>query len=790
MNSDDDVTIGTGYPRFQLAKALEHGWAVGDTRALGRADKWQRVIESMLSGQLSVGSRKPLPDTPTWVTLEVLTGGFATGAFLAGGPMRPHEQKLAGELGLDENDETRGLLNGYFLSEDGQQRLGQLLDSGAYRVDVPEESALLVVCWLLRAGDIEPAQALLDQIIPYFDRLRFFPVPTDGKTESTEEVFLQSVAKTVQALERVKASRQLDAQTEALEIWTPLYDEAVSLALETVDGDPPKVAVDPSGKPIRDSSGRYEVNGGRPFSLRPDDWNRRAVDLLSRYRARSATHRRCKRWHDPREPFQRLMNAIGRFVANGDVHPRATGYVRLALARFIAKRGVPDSDSHRRFRVLQVKQGAGPRYHDVARTLARRLAEYPQDRGIENLESAVRAVEPAESTGAVPAGTLVPAHLARKVGRAQLATIQDLIRWKYITSADRLADVLPQVTSAIRASSIGDQELRRVYSETYQAFRRRRSLLLLNLESQVKIGELPWVAAIDPYRRASIENRDLATAVLEDIVCTALVHFPQAILPNTLLQELRSLAKQAELDVPFVDEVAADIFMGVFSSKFARAARLAGIVLGGSLYARYFRIDYSALGSVREDESDAPRTGLFSRLLERKAPIDDSSARVFSELCILRAGGSGRSGYSVAANGRVIEQQQILTTQNLVSAFAVPGVGERLGPVLPELAQACLHFVFHRQQLRFDHRHAALIMLKNTAYAWRQMIFFLSLLDPERQGQFRSWAEVLFRKQTHSFQGRFGPVMHDLWSSMDRESSSDPFLGWSGGQHPLMPKLS
>ena len=76
------------------------------------------------------------------------------------------------------------------------------------------------------------------------------------------------------------------------------------------------------------------------------------------------------------------------------------------------------------------------------------------------------------------------------------------------------------------------------------AFRRRRSLLLLNLESQVELSELPWVAVIDPYRRTGLDARERARQTLEQLVTVAATGFPQQILPNKLLQEVRALASR------------------------------------------------------------------------------------------------------------------------------------------------------------------------------------------------------------------------------------------------------
>ena len=46
-----------------------------------------------------------------------------------------------------------------------------------------------------------------------------------------------------------------------------------------------------------------------------------------------------------------------------------------------------------------------------------------------------------------------------------------------------------------------------LYGQAYAAFRRRRSVLLLNLEHQVQFGELPWIAALQQFRADAQDGR-------------------------------------------------------------------------------------------------------------------------------------------------------------------------------------------------------------------------------------------------------------------------------------------
>ena len=106
-------------------------------------------------------------------------------------------------------------------------------------------------------------------------------------------------------------------------------------------------------------------------------------------------------------------------------------------------------------------------------------------------------------------------------------------------------------------------------------------------------------------------------------------------------------------------------------------------------------------------------------------------------------------------------------------------------------------WVCKRQQMKVDTWHARLIVLKNTAYAWRQMIFFLSMLSPTDTSDFLTWAQDYFEVQPEEFRNRFRPALSGLLfaadgGSIDTGSAKDAgirqFLGWSKARHWLSPE--
>ena len=63
-----------------------------------------------------------------------------------------------------------------------------------------------------------------------------------------------------------------------------------------------------------------------------------------------------------------------------------------------------------------------------------------------------------------------------------------------------------------------------------------------------------------------------ARQTLEQVTLLALTAFPYTQLPNPLVREMQALAQRAGLKLPLVEELAAAIFMGTFTAKWARAA--------------------------------------------------------------------------------------------------------------------------------------------------------------------------------------------------------------------------
>jgi hypothetical protein len=571
-------------------------------------------------------------------------------------------------------------------------------------------------------------------------------------------------------LRSINPNRQVLAQREAIGTWTPLYDSAVALILETVDGPAPVAARDAYGGWLRGELGQFLVSGGWPFKQMPGDWATRVRDLLEEVNLARVHHSLCKRFSGVNDTFGMLVSALNHAVnAPQRLTGRDVGRIRLILARYVAKRGVPSSATAKADRERQAIHATAKTHQEIALEVATRLAACPPLAGVDDL-SAVLQVSETETSPRSPTA-LVPPGVLRRLQRCLNDSLEGLIQRGVVTSGEVLAKLLPQRTSQLRAAGFGDGSMRALFAATYQAFRRRRSLLLLNLQKQVQIDDLPWVAAMNRFRDSDATAARSASDALEEFASIAIAQFPQTMLPNKLLQEFVALARQAEKQLPFTEELAADIFMGQFSPKFVEAAQTAALHLRDSLYANYFRVNYR---------------DIVNRLTA--AATDRAAANALAVICAERAEES-LGTWRAASSGRIIEQQLIITSHNLAVLFEMRGVRERLADRVIDLAGVCYAWVLHHLQLSLltgDWR-TELHRIKNAAYAWRQMVFLLSLRSSEAP-DFLAHADALLSQQPSAFAQRFRPALQGLRMAAEepelwlKSSEPLPFLGWKDTQ--------
>ncbi|KAJ1548977.1 hypothetical protein HK405_011945 [Cladochytrium tenue] len=686
---------------------------ISAARSSRAAAPWAMFWLNLLSGDISVGSRTPVAGTPAWVTPRVLHGGFANGTFLAGGPLLPFEAGLLEEhltniseppslsrraLQLQATDRLR--LNMFFLSARGRSLLSSHLDDGTYRVSVPEEAVILTLVLLERKNDIARAEDILKAILPWIDRLRFYPeLCATPQPLSDTEVFRMSVKEVTGELEqRSRAIPNWRASQHYFDVTVkmPLFDELVSLFAETIA----------SGEPMpffETRNGKKSVSGGWPCRVYPMGWRARMRSCVERIAQITGSKREINR-----HSFKTLVE-LGKKAAAGPalLSGKEVGRIRFYLAGINEKRGLPGSDRCVTMRERHRNVPDGTEGAVVARALLNRLEAEPEQDGLANPDSFIAPLTQEEASSRFIVGKRPMPSLTRLICMATKGSPEVLMDRGLIPSGEVLASLLPRIT-ATRTSS--DPALNRLYLATYASFRNRRSLLLLNYQHQIRFNELPWAAALEAH---TDPGTSAAAVLLRRVSRIFLKAFPDQITPNKLVTELQTLFANAGRSDKLLEELASDIFMGRFTPKFSVAARRAIEDLHNSVYGRYYR-----LPSL--ERLPSPPQEFLSALVNER--VD-------------------RTGTYVVRSGKQIEQAQILTTHNLVylASVAELSADDLKSMILKALASIDkMAGQASSKRIRWGLRLAS---CKNAAYAWRQVIFYFAML--EKAGDVETIRELL-----------------------------------------------
>ncbi|MEL6196590.1 MAG: hypothetical protein AAFT19_01965, partial [Pseudomonadota bacterium] len=479
---------GERYALRRLAMAL----SAGSTKLIRQ---WRDVLAAMQAGDLTVGSRTPVAGMPVWATPEVVRGGFATTAYAAGGELLAHEIALAEALSLPVSDASRArlALNHWHLTDDGLDRLRQWAASGDFSAETPEETALLTVCLLLNEAP-DSAAAILSEITPFFDRLRFYPAP--GVARKDAGVFVHTAQEVKERLSKKRPHAQIVLQHNTLTRWIPLNDRLMDLLSDTA---------------------------AEGWTDRVDQW---CLDYEAALAAPTA-----QRWKKQSGHFQRARRALLAVRKDAQLEHG----VGAIIDRHRAKYG--DADQRRAFRRRQGEQDVTVWHDAVASIVAARLSMLRPDAGIADPDAVSVPIGRDEAIDRAPAGAPLPRSFERVIRSARMAPVDQLVEDGQIGAPEVLAKVLPQITSGLYAAGLPTDAEIEVCEALYRAFSKRRSLLLLNLQSQARLEEIPWAQALLQRRQGGHDAQALAAQVLTELVRLSLTHFPHLIFPNTLIQE-------------------------------------------------------------------------------------------------------------------------------------------------------------------------------------------------------------------------------------------------------------
>lgn len=95
--------------------------------------------------------------------------------------------------------------------------------------------------------------------------------------------------------------------------------------------------------------------------------------------------------------------------------------------------------------------------------------------------------------------------------------------------------------------------------------------------------------------REKADRQDDALGLARLVSALAIDSFPGSPLPNLIAHDLSALFQAGGWRLPLVEEPSPHDFEGSFGERFVAAAQSAGTLLNGTLYERYFDLDYAAV---------------------------------------------------------------------------------------------------------------------------------------------------------------------------------------------------
>lgn len=586
----------------------------------------------------------------------------------------------------------------YCLTDRGRAWLRSLLETGRYALHAPDEAALLVVAWLERAGDTAAAAELVGELRPLAGEIRFAPRPADLPSAPADAVRRRTAGEAALLLADRGPRPAVEAQREALTVWRPFEDELLAHRLRA-DADGP-------------------------------GWLADGAELLERYASLLTVHTRCTKHLGPKSNASVLRRALEEAVAGRPLTPRAAGLLRHVVDSMVAKRGRPGSPEHARLRADQARQAGRPAHHELAALVRRRLAEHPVDRGLPDVGPLVAPVTAAEAArGAPPAGTPVPAAVRAVASGVLEAPLEDHVGRGAVPSAEVLAELAAQLLGTHAARGFPDPALGALLAAAYRS---RRGYTYGSPVPQDPAARPPWIRAL-AHRAPDL--RAAARAEAGELAALCARTFPGAGVPDRLLGDLNRFAERSGVRAPFLTWPFADAYHGTLAPEVLPAARIAAELLRGTLYERYYGIDYAA---VRD--------------------LADADDRVgFVLLCAVRAGhrapgrpdGDRLLGRALATDPALDEQARVLTAFGLAAPARYAGAAARDG------RQAAARAAFADAS-----RRAAGI--KRAARAWRQALFHLSLCGADAQADVTAWLESEADRLPAHASARFAPALAGL----------------------------
>lgn len=490
------------------------------------------VMTGVFTKGVSIGSRV---DTgrPAWVTPEITKSGFSSGNHLAGGPLKQHELDVIKDIDGKTSTEPsiRYAINNWCLTnKKGREWITDLANSGQYCLNTMEESAIMSIVLL---GKLRDTSKLVAEIEPWFRYLRFFPEP---KSVNVSELHVpRSSVLSVENLHKKLVSEK-NPMIRSIELMKHAMDK-----LEKFNES--YMAIYNKSKEILPLFSGYKTrrsNKMESFKTFVGQIRKVMNDFGLESRIAKST-------------AGKLLNAIDVFIKYGmDTKKSFRKHIELHLGNASSK--------------IQLRSRTP---EDMAKNI--RSSVYEREELMKIIHPMRDSIGIEKET--VDALVLKFPDLKKSIKRTTLGTLTELCQEGLIESAEMFADQVAVMSAIAKATVFKKGAHQNLARNMYKAFSSRRSKLLLNLETQVKMSEIPWFTVFEKVFRTKTKDTD---EISKSVFIEYLSNFPGIQMPNSFVDVMSHQLGRNGL----VKEIAADIFMGKFVKTFGAQAKERETVLG------------------------------------------------------------------------------------------------------------------------------------------------------------------------------------------------------------------
>ena len=704
----------------------------------------EKIINGVLNKGVSLGGRVD-NNRPEWVTPQITKWGFSTGDHVAGGPLKQHELDIFEKISKSQkNENKRYMINDWCLNTpQGRQWITSLADSGQYSTPTMEEGCILVIVLL---GDKKIANDLINEIKPWMTELRFFPEP---KTVDLNAALIPRSS--LQNLE--KLSKKLSGEIKGITTQLKMFQKRIEKTAKfntmyvTIYNKASKVLELLRGPKTRSfDTGVKELK--RDLSKIQKDINSFGI-----------------RKKINRTTAKKFLHIIETFLQ----------YEMKTSEKFV---------KHIEFHISCVAPTLTRRSGDVKEITSK------QKDAVDQRSELLEILKPMYDSNGIEKDIVdelvIKFPLVEKsIRKSTLGTLTELCDYGLLGSSEEFSDQVSVVAdihlSLDRSLVFNTVPYQILALNFHRAFSVRRSRLLLDLNTQVKISEIPWYVVFkNTFQTISPDTFDLS----KSIFINYLSNFAGTQMPNKFVDILSNTLGWAGL----VKEIASDIFMGSFVKTFGAQSKERESIFGvdtpyGSYYSSAF------VGFPKGSEK---RTVIVKDLVleknetkketKKKCSCDDSTFKFYMETFgVCRCNRYNSLLYSirsVSENRSIIERVAVSTTHNMLHLITGMGIDDDT-ELLEKFSKVSWKKVMESAKTVGGSKY------RYTTEACRAFLIFVSLLVKSDSGLPESIMTMLEDSKeewvtTSGDDELLGPVLNDVISAITENKIPEKPLVFTG----------